>query len=345
MKRIHLAQVRDNKMNLHQLEAFHAIVVSGSFSEAANQVHLTRSALSHQIKNLEQELGKALLVRAKPKVYPTPAGHVLLTSIARIFGELRTVKEKFGLLPGVERSSVRVAATNLGLSYIYGDLCERFIADHPDVDFTITATETTEDAVVRVARRSVDFAFTTLPVDLPNLQSVHLGDSEQVFIVGKSHPLAKQRKVSFNDIQACTFVRFVPGTGGRDFSDHIFTKSGGYPAIMTESNDTEVIKRIVGMGLAVALVPAFSVASELRTNRLRALRLSSGRMMQSFGLVHYKDLRTEAMDLFRALCLKLRGANPIKIRLENFGRAPWTIDREEPHVISRVTKRSKRSNR
>ena len=333
-------------MNLHQLEAFHAIVVSGSFSEAANQVHLTRSALSHQIKNLEQELGKALLVRAKPKVYPTPAGHVLLTSIARIFGELRTVKEKFGLLPGVERSSVRVAATNrLGSSYIYGDLCERFIADHPEVDFTITATETTEDAVVRVARRSVDFAFTTLPVDLPNLQSVHLGDSEQVLIVGKSHPLAKQRTVSFNDIQACTFVRFVPGTGGRDFSDHIFTKSGGYPAIMTESNDTEVIKRIVGMGLAVALVPAFSVASELQTNRLRALRLSSGRMMQSFGLVHYKDLRTEAMDLFRALCLKLRGANPIKIRLENFGRAPWTIDREEPHVVSRVTKRAKHSNR
>jgi DNA-binding transcriptional LysR family regulator len=332
-------------MNLHQLEAFHAIVVSGSFSEAANRVHLTRSALSHQIKNLEEEVGKLLLVRAKPKVYPTAAGQVLLTSIVRIFSELRSVREKFGLLPGVERSSVRVAATNLGLSYIYGDLCERFIADHPDVDFTITATETTEDAVVRVARRSVDFAFSTLPVDLPNLQSIHLGDSEQVFIVSNSHPLAKQRTVSFNDIQACTFVRYLPGSGGRDFSDHIFARSGGYPTIMTESNDTEVVKRIVGMGLAVALVPAFSVASELQTNRLRALRLSSGRMMQPFGLVCYRDLQTDAMDLFKALCLKLRGANPIKIRLENFGRAPWTIDREKPRAVSRGGKSSRRSSR
>jgi DNA-binding transcriptional LysR family regulator len=322
-------------MDLRQLEAFHAIVASGSFSAAANRVHLTRSALSHQIKNLEDELGKKLLVRAKPKVYPTSFGHVLLTSIARIFGELKNVKEKFGLLPGLERSSVRVAATNVGLCSIYGDLCERFIAEHPEVELTITSTETTEDAVVKVARRAADFAFTTLPIDLPNLESVHLGDAEQVFIVGNSHRLAKQRTVSLQDIQACTFVRYVPGSGGRVFSDQIFAKSGGYPPIMTESNDTEVVKRIVGMGLAVALVPAFTIAPELRTNRLRALRLSSGKMMQPFGLVYYRDLRTEALDLFKALCLEQRGAHPINIRLENFGRAPWTIDREGGRPVSR----------
>jgi DNA-binding transcriptional LysR family regulator len=302
-------------MDLRQLEAFHAIVASGSFSAAANRVHLTRSALSHQIKNLEDELGKKLLVRAKPKVYPTSFGHVLLTSIARIFGELKNVKEKFGLLPGLERSSVRVAATNVGLCSIYGDLCERFIAEHPEVELTITSTETTEDAVVKVARRAAD--------------------AEQVFIVGNSHRLAKQRTVSLQDIQACTFVRYVPGSGGRVFSDQIFAKSGGYPPIMTESNDTEVVKRIVGMGLAVALVPAFTIAPELRTNRLRALRLSSGKMMQPFGLVYYRDLRTEALDLFKALCLEQRGAHPINIRLENFGRAPWTIDREGGRPVSR----------
>jgi DNA-binding transcriptional LysR family regulator len=261
-----------------------------------------------------------------------------LTSIARIFSELRDVREKFGLLPGVERSTVRVAATNVGLNYIYGDLCERFIAEHPDVELIITSTETTEDAVIRVARRSVDFAFTTLPVDVPDVQSVYLGEAEQVFIVGNAHPLAKKRTVTFRDIQALTFVRFVPGSGGRNFSDRIFAKSGGYPPIMTETNDTEVVKRIVRMGLAVALVPAFSIASDLATNRLRALRLSSGKMMQSFGLVHYRDSQNAALESFKTLCLKQRGRNPVQVRLENFGRAPWAIDRDEKHARGRIKK-------
>jgi DNA-binding transcriptional LysR family regulator len=304
-------------MNLRQLEAFHAIVSSGSFGTAAVQAHLTRSALSHQIKSLEEELGKKLLVRAKPKVYPTPRG----------------VKEKFGLLPGGEQRSLKVAATNVGLNYIYGDLCERFIAAHPDTELNIITTETTEDAVIRVARQSVDLAFTTLPVDVPDLQSVHLGDSEQVFIVGNSHPLAKKRAVTFAEIHDFLFVRFVPGSGGRDFTDSMFAKSGGYPPIMTETNDTEVVKRIVRMGLAIALVPAFSIVAELQRKSLRALRLSSGKMMQPFGIVQRRDSTNAALDMFRALCLKQRGSTPVKVRLENLGRAPWTIDHDEPREL------------
>jgi DNA-binding transcriptional LysR family regulator len=324
-------------VNLRQLEAFHAIVACGSFGAAAAQAHLTRSALSHQIKSLEQELGKKLLVRAKPKVYPTAAGHVLLTSIARIFSELKEIKAKFGLTPGVERVTVSVAATNVGLNYIYGDLCERFIAKYPNVELSIISPETTEDAVGRVTRRSVHFAFTTLPVDVPDLHSIHLGDAEQVFIISNSHPLAKKRTVCFGDLQDFKFVRFVPGSGGRHFSDRIFAKSGGYPPIMTETNDTEVVKRIVRMGLAVALVPAFSIASELQRKGLRALRLSSGKMMQSFGLVHYKDIENDAMDLFIKLCLEQRGKNPVQIRLDNL-KAPWTIERPGP---PRASKRRK----
>jgi DNA-binding transcriptional LysR family regulator len=237
-------------------------------------------------------------------------------------------------LPGGERRAVKVAATNVGLNYIYGDLCERFIVAHPDIELNITSTETTEDAVVRVARQSVDLAFTTLPVDVPDLQSVHLGDSEQVFIVGNSHSLAKKRTVTFAEIQAFSFVRFVPGSGGRDFTDRMFAKSGGYPPIMTETNDTEVVKRIVRMGLAVALVPAFSIVSELQRKSLRALRLSSGKMMQPFGLVQRKDSKNAALDVFKALCLKQRGPSPIKVRLENLGRAPWAIDHGEPRLLN-----------
>jgi DNA-binding transcriptional LysR family regulator len=311
-------------MDLKQLQAFHAIVSSGSFGDAAHLVHLTPSALSHQIRKLEEELGQRLLIRAKPRVYPTPAGHILLASANRMLAELAHVKEHFGLSPdGPPRGSVRVTATNVGLCYLYGDLCERFMARWPEVELTITATETTEDAVVKVSKRAADVAFTTLPIDLSNLESVELGRAEQVFIVGTNHSLAERPHLSLKDVQQCMFMRYLPGSGGRVLSDQVFLPNGGYPPIMTESNDTDFVKRVVAMGLAVALVPAFTLVQELRSRRVRALRLAEGKVMQPFGFVHCKDLKGSTVDLFKSLCLDQRGPRPIDLTLETIHRSPW----------------------
>jgi DNA-binding transcriptional LysR family regulator len=313
-------------MDLRQLQAFHAIVTSGSFAAAAGHVHLTPSALSHQIRKLEEELGRKILVRAKPRVYPTPSGHILLASVGRMLAELASLREHFGLQPeGAARESIRVAATNVGLSYIYGDLCERFIARYPETELTITATETTEDAALKVSKRVADVAFTTLPIGLSDIEPVELGRAEQVFIVGNSHRLATMRRLSMEDVQRSMFVRYLPGSGGRVFSDQLFFAAGGYPPIMTESNDTEFVKRIVTMGLAMALVPAFTIARELRSGRLRALRLARRKLMQPFGLVHYKDLHGKALELFKTLCLEQRGPCPVDITLENVDRSPWVL--------------------
>ena len=110
-------------MDLRQLRAFCEICAEGGFSAAAAKLHLTQSALSHQIRLLEEELGQELIVRAKPKVYPTAAGRLLLESSHVILSEVAHVRANFGLASEpAPRPLVRIAATNVGLCAAAGSM-------------------------------------------------------------------------------------------------------------------------------------------------------------------------------------------------------------------------------
>ena len=82
-------------MDLRQLKALQAIAATGNFGEAADQLGVTQSALSHQVRQLEEELGESLLVRARPRTYASPAGRVVLESAARIMAELASLEQRF----------------------------------------------------------------------------------------------------------------------------------------------------------------------------------------------------------------------------------------------------------
>jgi DNA-binding transcriptional LysR family regulator len=307
-------------MELKQLEALRVIAETGSFSAAANQLRLTQSALSHQIRHLEEELGETLLIRARPKVYASPAGQIVLASAERIAAEINTVKQHFPISgKGPVQGTLRVAATSLGIAHIYGDLCEAFVAQYPGIEVIFRAAETPEETVRRVVTGSADVAFTPFPVGLPQVETVQLGTTEHVFIVGRSHPLSRAREVTLTELRKWPFVRFQAGTGSRVVSDQVFLSEGGYPAIVTESNDAEFVKRIVSIGQGSALIPVFAVQREIGRT-LKALRLKGRLLNVDFGLVHHRDVRMKSLDLLKALCLKLCGPVPRRLTLENAGK-------------------------
>jgi len=309
-------------VDLRQLELFKLISEAGSFSTAARKLGLTQSALSHQMRALEEELGEPLLVRARPRAYATPAGQRLLVSAERIFDELQRLKSQFvKTAPGAAAGSVRVSATHLAITYIYGELLEMFAGRHPEVEIVFHATETTEDPVQRVLQRDSDAGFTVLPVEHPKLESVPLLRAEQVFIVAPRHPLARQRATTIDDLRQWPFARFEPRTGGRQVSDGLFLANGGYPSILAESNDVEYLKRVIRIGLGIAMVPVFCVRNELKAGLIKALRLKTGRVIQDAGLVVRRDMRARALELFVRACLQLRGPRPRSITLENAGEA------------------------
>ena len=308
-------------MELKQIKALQTIVSTGSFGEAARRMHLTQSALSHQIRKLERELEQPLLVRSRPKVHATPAGHVVVAAGERIFAELAGLKQQFSggnanALPG----TLRVASSKLAVVYLFGDLCEAFIARYPKMELIFSATENAGEAVRRVSEGAVDLAWTPFPIAASQLDSTVLGRTEYVFIVGRDHPLAGKASVSIDEIAMYPFVLFERGSGTRDISDEVFLRSSGYSKVVTESNDAEFVKQIVAIGAGVALIPVFALAKEVASGELRMLRLKGRRLMVDFGIVYRRSNKLPSVDHFRDLSLEMRGPAKISLTLESAGK-------------------------
>ena len=298
-------------MDLKQLAVLRAIADTGSFNAAASQLGLTQPAISHQIRRLEEELGETLILRSRPRAALSPAGAAVLDAAHRIFGEIEELKQSFAHEDAKDISGVlRVTASNLGIIYLYGDLLERFIAEHPRIEVVFTATETPFDGVRQVLARGADAAFVAFPVDEPALNEVVLGETEHVVIVGRSHPLARQRDIGVADLRRYPFIRYKLGAGSRVVSDALFLKRGGYPEIFLESNDTEFVKRIVGLGYASAITPRFVVTSERRDRRLKSLKAVGGVGVQKYGLVFRRDTRMRALNVFTAFCVAHKAMVP-----------------------------------
>jgi DNA-binding transcriptional LysR family regulator len=311
-------------LEIKQLQALRAIAETGSFSLAAGKLRLTQSALSHQIKNLEAELGETLLIRGKPKVMPSSAGRLVLASAEHILAEVNSIREHFQASSQRPVSgTLRIAATNLGMACLFGDLCEEFMARYPSIEVTFRATETPEEAARRIEEGAADIAFIPFITVHPLLELVTLGTTEDVFIVGRSHPLFKRRAASLDDIRKWPFIRFHPGSGSRGVSDQLFLSSGGYPPIASESNDMEFVKRIVGMGGGVALIPVIAVAREARARSLRLLRLKDRALSMNFGLAHRRGVRLRTVELLKAFCLEARGPQLRHLTIESIGKPPF----------------------
>ena len=184
-------------MEIRQLRALAAIADAGSFWEAADMLGLTQSALSHQLRQLEQELGETLLVRARPRAYPTPAGRVVLEAASRIDHEIRSLEQRFvQSRHGAVVGTLRIAATPMSFTHLLGDLCESFRRQFPQVELVFTATESAEQAVRRVLTGASDMAFGPLTGQHDSLHEVRLASVEHAFIVRAGHPLAESGRVT-----------------------------------------------------------------------------------------------------------------------------------------------------
>jgi LysR family transcriptional regulator, hydrogen peroxide-inducible genes activator len=309
-------------MDLRQLKALQAIADTGNFGEAADLLGVTQSALSHQVRQLEEELGETLLVRARPRTYASPAGRVVLESAARIMAELASLEQRFAQARhGPVVGTLRIAATAMSFTYLLGDLCEAFRRQYPQIELVFTAAESAEQAVRRVLSGASDIAFGPLSGQHDSLNEVKLASAEHAFIVRAGHPLAGLGRVTPDQLRQFPIALFQPKSGTRSLTDAIFAGKG-YPPVLTESNDAQFIKRMVSISDASALMVAYAMASESSAHALACLRLDGPPLMVDVGLVHKKSVQMNALELFKGMCLDLRGPRPRQLLVEDTGKSP-----------------------
>ena len=282
-------------MELWQLRTFTVIAETLNFTKASEKLHLTQSAVSHQMKALEEELGVPLFIRAKSGVILTDAGKIALEYAVRILNEAEELREK---VSGKVSGRVRVAAATQALVHLFAPLFEEFMDAFDSVELVFRTTVSTEQTVEDILEGVADVGFASLAVYSPVLQVTEIFDDELVLVVGKKHRLAKQKEISIKELEKERWILFERGASIRRATDDFFKKVRVEPEMALESNDTYFIKLMIEHGLGVSLMPSWAVREETKSGKLAPIRIKRHELRRSVSMVSLKGAQSAPIRAF-----------------------------------------------
>ena len=274
-------------MDLRQLEILRAVAQTGSFTSAGEQLHLSQSAVSRQILLLEEELNEQLFLRLGRKIRITPAGTTLLGLSQRMFEDLEQTRASILESQQTVKGTLRLVGGMTVCLYVFPPLLKAFRKEHPGVDVKLMPGATPR--LIRQLRNgTADLGLLTLPVDDPALVSVPVLREELLLVTAPQHPLARKKQVTPKDLARQPFILFEAGSGTRKTIEQFFLSEGISPAVVTETENVEIIKALVRINLGVTIIPYQAVAREVRSGHLFCARIAGQQLVRETGWVHLR---------------------------------------------------------
>jgi LysR family cyn operon transcriptional activator len=225
-------------MELRHLRYFVALAEQLNFTRAAEDVHVTQSTLSHQIRSLELELGVTLFMRAGRRVSLTLSGRNFLTTAARALREIDD-----GVITLKEANTEVSGTLNIGSSHtlnlrVTPESVSRFLSGNPAVQVRVEELPA-QQVMERVAREQVDVGISYAPVDartFPDLYFEPLYREEVVLAVPEGHPFADRRRVRMCELHRQKMMLPTREVGTRGALEEYFRIAGAEPIIVAEFN-------------------------------------------------------------------------------------------------------------
>jgi len=241
------------QLNLRQVEAFKAVIESGSVSRAALMLNISQPAMSKLIAHLEEDTGLDLFDRVKGRLAPTERGMRLYKEIDRIFAGVRQVENAvdairreeqgqllIGVLPALSRSFIQQATMG-------------FLQTHPNV-FCSVQSRTSEWIVDWLVTRKLDVGLVGSRIDNPYVIAEPLTRHPLVCIMPTNHPLAAKNVVEPNDLDNIPFVSFDPESQAGQCIATMFKTYNVRTNIVLVANVAPTVCEFVAAGLGVSLV-------------------------------------------------------------------------------------------
>jgi DNA-binding transcriptional LysR family regulator len=261
-------------MNLNHLFLFRAVAEAGSFSRAAETVHISQPAISMQVAELEAQLELTLFHRLPRGVKLTAAGQLLFGYAQRLGALVDEAQRAMAEVKGVRRGRLSIgASTTIGV-YLLPDLLGEYRRRYPDIDlrFDIANTEEIEN---RLVDGILDAGLTEgLPPNRDELESVIFLRDELVPIGRPDHPrlAADGKPLTLQQLCAEPIILRERGSGTREVIEGALARRRQkLQRIAMVLGSTEAIKRAVAAGLGVAIVSHLTIQAELALGRLAIL--------------------------------------------------------------------------
>jgi DNA-binding transcriptional LysR family regulator len=291
-------------MELSQLRTFRVVAETLNFTRAAERLYLTQSAVSYQIKALEQELGEPLFIRGKKGVRLSRAGQTALEYAVRVLDEAEELRERVSGQRGPLTGHVKVAAATQAFVHLFAPLFESFMRSFPGVDLTFRSTPSTDQTISDIVNGAADVGFAALPVYFPSAQVQTLFEDELVVVVGSTHRLADRPHATVDDLKHEPWILLERGASIRRATDAFFLERGIEPSMALESNDTYFIKLMVERGLGISLLPAWAVRDEVAWGWLARVPIDGHRLRRQVAAVSLGRFQPAATRAFLKFLLE-----------------------------------------
>ncbi len=295
-------------MSDRRLQVFHTVAGVLNFTRAAEMLHMTQPAVTHQIRQLEQDFNTRLFDRVNNKISLTPAGEQVLGYASRILSLYDDMHESVKQLTGDRSGLLTLGASTTIAEYMLPELLGGFRREFPDVHVRLRVANT--DAIVAlVADSSIDLGIVEGEVHKQHLVVEDCQQDELVVIVPNDHPLAGQSSVKPKDLTQFPFVQREDGSGTKSviagylLQHHIQEDQLQHPF---ELGSTEAIKGAVQAGMGISIVSVATIKKEIALGVLTAIPLSPP-LMRPFYFVRQRQqfrfrLMEELFEYARSYC-------------------------------------------
>ena len=271
--------------NFNHLYYFYVTARHGSVSRAAEELRISQSALSVQIKQFEASLGHKLFDRVRTGVELNDSGEVVFQYAEEAFGDVDRVRNALEAMEHDLTGTISIGTVNSIGIYFLPDILKLFNEENPQVKVGIIFKSPSE-LVASVRAGKIDFALLTSKRQYPGLTAVPIQKTKMFLVAPPDHPLAAQETIQLSDLEKYPFLGFEEGMEVRAMMDALFRRMSLSIEYAMESSNVATIKHMAMAGLGLAILPETAVGPEIRQGLLIRPPIPSLYMVQEITAYH-----------------------------------------------------------
>lgn len=279
-------------LEIRHLKLVTAIAETGSVTRAGNRLHLTQSALSHQLRDAEEQLGVPLFERKSGKMTLTAAGERLLQTARTVLGELERAETEIQKDGTVAKGLIRMSTQCHTVYHWLPPRLSFFQRQFPEVEVQLVI-EATNNPFEALLEGKLDLAIVSEPIRNRRIRYLPLFEDETLIAVPPGHRLSNQTCAAPEDFVAETILLYPPKEDSTLLMK-ILEPAGIRPRKIREVTLTEAIIEMVIGGLGIAALPKWTVAPQLASGALIGVPLKPPGCRWTWSIAQLREKRTPA---------------------------------------------------
>jgi len=276
-------------INFELYKIFYYAATSKSFSQAAEKLFITQSAVSQAIKNLEEKLGGQLFFRKGRKVQLTWEGELLFKHIEQAYHFIKNAENKFKEIENLETGEIRLGVSDTICKYYLIPYLEQFNSNYPKIKIQVI-NRTSNQILELLKNGSIDCGIVTLPVKDHNISVQPFISVEDIFVACNKYSALKNKNVPLKELKKYPILMLEKKSMTRQIFDRFLQENNIVITPEIELESVELLVEFSKIGLGIAYVLKESALKEIESNTLFQINIAEEIPKRKLGICTIKNV-------------------------------------------------------